>query len=143
MIEILCAEPLLWPAVLSRQWVNSAIKQATVPFIQLTVVDGLDGVFREEAADAPAVHVPLLRGPQHLCGGVHGINGLEPFVMQLPEDQAQREREVTLSLAFSSIGPHIHNVWQDVNSLPTEHCYSSAGLNNGSAQRISITTFLF
>ena len=30
-----------------------------------------------------------------------------------------------------------------INSLPTEHCYSSAGLNNGSAQRISITTFLF
>ena len=30
-----------------------------------------------------------------------------------------------------------------LNSLPTEHCYSSAGLNNGSAQRISITTFLF
>ena len=29
------------------------------------------------------------------------------------------------------------------NSLPTEHCYSSAGPNNGSAQRISITTFLF
>ena len=29
------------------------------------------------------------------------------------------------------------------HSLPTEHCYSSTGLNNGSAQRISITTFLF